>query len=290
MLTFVSKKSMSRNMKEDAMQEILKTVDTDMMVGVIGDTHGDTLWTMDAIKALHSKGVRVILHVGDFGFWPGKSGARYVRKVNKVLTDLDMIMLITLGNHEDYSQTGKAVQVEGMPVGFTHLAHVPRLIILSRPTRWGMGERSFLSVGGANSIDYQGRTLGKDYWLEEQITDEDVDNARVGGYADVMVTHDTATGVMGDVTDSADEWTDEGYKYAQRSSDQVKRIMDEVQPRVNLFGHYHMWMNRDVTLRVPFVGEYTVRAVCMDMQWRAGNTGVFDLDSLTVEPIKVNGV
>lgn len=270
------------------MQEILKTVDTDMIVGVIGDTHGNTMWTMDAIKALHAKGARVILHVGDFGFWPGKSGARYVRKVNKVLTDLDMIMLVTLGNHEDYSQTAKAVQVEGMPVGFTHLTHVPRLIILDRPTRWMMGDRSFLSVGGANSIDYHARTLGKDYWLEEQITDEDVDNARVGGYADVMVTHDTATGVMGDVTDSADEWTDEGFKYAQKSSDQVKRIMDEVQPRLNLFGHYHTWMDRDVTLRVPFVGEYNVRAVCMDMQCRTGNTGMLDLHDLSVTPVRLN--
>ena len=270
--------------------EIFKTVETTKKVAISGDWHGDTTWALDMIRAVHDRGIKVILHVGDFGIWPGKSGASYLRKVNNALADRGMILLLTAGNHEDYTQIGKAEQVEGMPDGFKARAHAPHVIILDRPTRWMMGGRSFISVGGANSIDFQGRTLGKDYWLEEQITDEQVDLAREGGHAEIMISHDTATGVMDGIVDSASEWTDEGFKYAQKSSDQLKRITDDVRPVVNFFGHYHRFINRTVTLRVPFMGDYAMRAVCLDMQRRAGNTVIFDIEAMSMDEVSIWGL
>ncbi len=43
------------------------------MVRVVfaGDWHGNLLWATSRIQSIGSSGVKTILHVGDFGIWPG---------------------------------------------------------------------------------------------------------------------------------------------------------------------------------------------------------------------------
>lgn len=266
--------------------DTMNAVESKGSVAFAGDWHGNTGWALRAIRAASKSGHAAIFHVGDFGFWPGAGGASYVRKVNAELVRHDMLMFITLGNHEDYSQTNKAVQVQDAPKGFRHLPHLPHIIILDRGVRFTLARRSFMSIGGANSIDFQARVLGKSLWNDEQISDEDVEAARAGGHVEVMISHDTATGMM-DAPDSVSDWSDEGLAYAQKSSDQLRRVMDEVQPVVNVFGHYHTYINEPKTLRVPFVGDYTVQAVCLEKEKKEMNVAVMSLSDLSVTPLNV---
>ena len=47
-------------------------------IGVAGDWHGNTPWATRAIRKisalLPAGGPRVIVHLGDFGIWPGPGG------------------------------------------------------------------------------------------------------------------------------------------------------------------------------------------------------------------------
>jgi predicted phosphodiesterase len=44
-------------------------------IGVAGDWHGNTGHALKALKLLAGNNIATIAHVGDFGVWPGNSGA-----------------------------------------------------------------------------------------------------------------------------------------------------------------------------------------------------------------------
>jgi hypothetical protein len=47
----------------------------DTPVAVAGDWHGNFDWIGRAIPAAARSGAETLLHAGDFGFWPGHTGA-----------------------------------------------------------------------------------------------------------------------------------------------------------------------------------------------------------------------
>lgn len=55
----------------------------------------------------------------------------------------------------------------------------------------------FLGLGGAFSVDRNARKVGRSFWFEETITDEEVELACENGKdgVDVMLAHDVFTGV-----------------------------------------------------------------------------------------------
>jgi hypothetical protein len=95
---------------------------------------------------------------------------------------------ITPGNHEDWGRLTTmwaSPENVGQPLQLTD--HVR---VLPRGCRFELGGRSFVSLGGAPSVDLDRRTVGKDWWAEEAITPEDVELVVEGGHADVMLAHD----------------------------------------------------------------------------------------------------
>jgi hypothetical protein len=74
----------------------------------------------------------------------------------------------------------------GIAVAATMECGVP----LPRGARFTVVGRSFVSLGGAPSIDFETRVPGGDWWPTEMITYEDVAHVVAGGTADVMLTHD----------------------------------------------------------------------------------------------------
>jgi hypothetical protein len=49
-------------------------------IAVAGDWHGNTAWAVRAVRRMAAllprDGPRVIVHLGDFGIWPGPEGPR----------------------------------------------------------------------------------------------------------------------------------------------------------------------------------------------------------------------
>lgn len=50
-------------------------------------------------------------------------------------------------------------------------------------------------LGGAFSVDYHHRTEGKDWWPNEEPTQEEAEKLVAGGPLDILITHDAPSGV-----------------------------------------------------------------------------------------------
>src|ERR1017187_9324095 len=57
-------------------------------------------------RLLPETGPRVIVHLGDFGIWPGPGGQEYLARIGSALADAAAELWFVDGNHEDFSQLG----------------------------------------------------------------------------------------------------------------------------------------------------------------------------------------
>src|SRR5699024_10290227 len=150
-------------------QEVRAGLDlADRRVAVSGDWHGNVAWIRLVARATEALApdVRTILQLGDW--WADDP------EVDMVLAECGIErVLVTLGDHEDYvflreplaEHPNSAIRV------------TPRQWVLSRPFRFTIGGRRFLSLGGASSIDKLYRTEGHSWWPDELITDGQVEAA-----------------------------------------------------------------------------------------------------------------
>lgn len=257
--------------------EVFGNVDT---VGVAGDWHMDTQGAINAIGKFNEAGIKVILHVGDFGVFGGPSGAKYLRHVNKLMVGFDMFIFVTLGNHEDYGKVSKFLPVEGMD-GCVFMPDHERIIYFSRGFNWDWNGNRFMSVGGASSIDYKMRTVNQSWWAEEMISDEDVDSSIKAGKVDVMITHDVPYGVEMFENKPSAVLTMDVQIYADKSRKQLKRITDVTQPKMLIHGHYHEYRNKMDEMRID--GEYEfyyTNHICLDREFSKFNTGTVNTETL----------
>src|SRR5580704_14524363 len=137
-------------------------------IGVAGDWHGNTAWATRAVRKmaalLPADGPRVIVHLGDFGIWPGPGGQEYLARLQP-------------------GPDGRAQVTE-------------RIFHLPRGHRWRWHGRDWLALGGAVSLDRAGRTEGASWWPEEEITLRQAGSVIEAGPADVMVTHECPAGIV----------------------------------------------------------------------------------------------
>lgn len=56
-------------------------------IALAGDWHGNARWAVARIADVAERGVDLILHLGDFGIWPGESGLAYVRQVEEACAE-----------------------------------------------------------------------------------------------------------------------------------------------------------------------------------------------------------
>jgi len=212
-------------------------------VAIAGDWHGNGSWVQTLLPGLHraAPDVRTILHLGDFGFWrsPHRKGFTDTVDYWAEAAGIERI-LVTPGNHEMWplleerfaERPGEAVQMSktvwALPRGF----------------RFTLAGTSFMSFGGAASIDYADRRQGIDWWTEELPTDEQVDAAIEGGPVDVMLTHETIDGgtplVEQIIRDNPLGWADEELTYSALSRARVTRLWEHIHPQILAHGRMHV--------------------------------------------------
>jgi hypothetical protein len=211
------------------------------IVGLAGDWHGSTDWAQSAIRQLAQCGVKRIYHLGDFGIWPGDSGARYLTRVNAAAKRYGLTLWVTPGNHEDYAQIAAipAERDDGLQWITSNIALIPRC------HRWEHGGRTFVSLGGAPSIDYQARTENVTWWPNEMITYGEACRVHEDGHADVMLTHDSPDGGTAAVQQIIDTpaakspWSIEGLNYAREGRLLMNHAVEGVRPKLLAHGHFH---------------------------------------------------
>jgi hypothetical protein len=181
------------------------------------------------------------------------------------------------GNHEDHHAMKSLVpNADGFcPVTYQYSDDPDdvRLFYIPRGHTWEWDGVKFMGLGGAYSVDKMYREIGRDYFLEETITDRDVARAIANGPADVLLTHDTP-GLSTKLADLL--WAHgRGYKIdpdAEHNRAQLNKVVAGVGPRYLFHGHYHI----DYT---EILGDLTIRGLgCDDMG--GGSYTIIDTEDL----------
>lgn len=245
------------------------------LVGLAGDWHGNSHWAVSVLETFANAGIKTVYQLGDFGLWPGYRGTVYLKHVISVCEELGITLWITLGNHEDYTQV-EDIQGEKQILASGDGWEVA---ILPRGFYWEHGGRTFCSLGGAPSIDFEHRTEGVSWWPEEAIKPSDLD--RLTETAEVMLTHDAPDGGTAavqriiDTPASVSGWSAAGLAYAATGRDLMNRAIEAVRPKLFAHGHMHVADER-------YDEEDDCRYVALGPDGVQDNIVVLDLDTLNI--------
>lgn len=259
---------------------------------VAGDTHGDMEHMEKVFRWCNRFHVDVVLVVGDFGFvWPNtKPGRRrdpmtgrriheYVGypadktrldTLDRLAVRADKMVLWLDGNHEDFDRMER---LGAYPDSDEPVRIASNVIYLPRGFAWAWNGVSFMTVGGAFSVDHGGRTHGTEWWPQETIKTQDLfrieEDVEKNGGVDVMFTHDCPEGVPeleeflhGHKILGMSRHEGEGYKLDRASRSNrvaLASICEVVDPSMLIHGHYHHayygnWRNSKTDRDVRIVG------------------------------------
>ena len=253
------------------------------LVGLAGDWHGNTRWAINVISVFADLSINHVYQLGDFGFWPGYDGAAYVSQILSVCESRGVRLLIVPGNHEDYTQIEDPETADGTvpPLQVLGEGEGWQVAVAPRGYRWTDGGRRFLALGGAPSIDFPNRRLGKDWWQEEMIRDSDLLRLHGGEEVDVMLAHDAPDGGTAAVQEIIDTpphlsmWSDAGLAYAREGRLKMNAAVEMVNPRVFAHGHMHVKGER-------YDEELDRRYVSLGPDGQLWNIALLDLDTLKI--------
>lgn len=220
-------------------ERIVGALSSARRIGVLGDVHGNLPHLQLALSAFAREDIRVIVQVGDFGFvWPGHS-RRYLDAIETELASRKQVLVWLDGNHEDFDT------LEAMPIDEATGLRPIRESVAHAPRGWRAplaDGRAAVFFGGAASIDYQHRTAGKSWWAQEQISDLDIEKARLGGPCDVLFAHEAPRGLATlerQLAASARMWSRAGLDYADIVRARFQEAFEWLRPSVSFSGHYH---------------------------------------------------
>ncbi|WP_028281089.1 metallophosphoesterase [Arthrobacter sp. H5] len=201
-------------------------------LAIFGDWHGHTGWAIGSVDAAVKAGAGTMLHVGDFGLdFPGRDRGRFEKKLNKVLVECGLMLVVSPGNHDNWTTMAKLeVEEDGLATWRSNIR------VLPRGGRTVIGGLTVGGLGGAYSVDQQHRTLGIDWWALEEPTQEEADRLVAGGPVDLLITHDVPASVpmTGDLDLPANIIAD-----AERTRILLDEVVRKLQPSHLFAGHWH---------------------------------------------------
>lgn len=245
-------------------------------VAVAGDWHGDIVPVRRVLSKVARQGAQVVLHVGDFGYFPNRVEYwAFIAEVNARAELHDYVVVFVEGNHEQFNRTvsaaagagvGEVFAREGLDDlrasadgdGFVRVA--PRVFWATRGASLRIGDAggrrglSFLGLGGAGSINREHMRFRGEWSKSELVKAEDVELVkagveRVGGVVDVMVTHDAPAGAymprkhsgaptVGErgISVPAEVWKD-----ARQTREHIADAVAAAKPMCLFHGHWHSW-------------------------------------------------
>lgn len=226
---------------------------------VAGDWHGSLWQAQRVIEYAQAKGVKVIIVLGDFGVWHGEPGGRFLKGLNLALEAAGITLLFVDGNHENFDVLySYELEPEGHRVLRSNIWHLPRGL------RWEWNGLNFAALGGAHSVDRDSRRESVDWWPQEWVTDQEIEDFIKGGPADVVFMHDSPAGAPNSVTDSPARQRDAVKWFGQHNIDlatnhrlRLAEAITAVSPGLIMHGHYHEQMSgvysQPETARITYV-------------------------------------
>lgn len=135
------------------------------MIYITGDTHGVLdINKLEKLKNLNKDDYIIIL--GDFGY-PSFVSTHDI-KIKEYYSKFRCKILFIDGNHENFEKLN-SYKIENWKSGKVQFIS-DNIIHLMRGEIYNIDGHTILTCGGAFSIDYYIRTLGYDYFLEENLT------------------------------------------------------------------------------------------------------------------------
>lgn len=236
-------------MEQVAFEEVLARHQKDDAVFFMGDVHRHGHWTKKQIERVAEAGASLILQVGDFGILPGSLGKKFLLEVDDTCEKYGVDIFVTLGNHEEHSRfdllwaNPKRHNESGpMPLNL----RTRHIWVLPRPYRFVLNGVSFTSLGGAASVDFDHRTLDRDWWPTEALTREQVDKAIAFGHSDVLILHETPNepyvtpGVRSVLLRNPMGFSEAGLAYSARSRLLATQAVEGINPLIVAHGHMHV--------------------------------------------------
>jgi predicted phosphodiesterase len=246
--------------------------DDSTVIGFAGDWHGNSTGVAEKMRRLSRAGVTRLMHVGDFALWPDRAGRRFLDQVNGYAEESGILIVVTPGNHEEWRYlTAAFAAAEGAPAMIR--SHI---VALPRGHRWTHRGHSFVSFGGAASIDFEFRRIGRSWWMAELPTVEEGAALAAGGHAEIMITHDSpapGTPSVNRIRATPNGWSTDALAYADVGARRITAAWEAVAPDVLVHGHFHV--QDAVTLRS---GQ---RIVSLAAEHDPGNVLLLNLETMT---------
>lgn len=208
-----------------------------------GDWHVDLTFAVGALERAIEKypDMNVFYHVGDFGLWPG--GEEYINTVKSIMDSVDKTLVVTGGNHEDWDQWDKLTKNQTEPYVYKGNG----LVLLPKVWKWEHSGTTFVSVGGASSIDRAWRNPRTSWWPQEGISAGAV--AEVGERklkANVLITHEASNDPVLPVRQILGnpflqmKWPYDDIVESEVQRQRVSQVIDVVNPNLHVHGHWHI--------------------------------------------------
>jgi predicted phosphodiesterase len=206
------------------------------MIFITGDTHGGQ---QDGYKKLVDNYSNLssddyIIVLGDFGysfFHPGMKEYTNFAVWVKWLSEQPWTTLFIDGNHENFEALAQIPEVDmfGAKVGKVS----DKLFYLKRGYVYTIDGLKFFTFGGARSKDRNNRTMGVDWFREEEPSFMDYrrgqDNLIQYDEVDYILTHECGSELFEHLT------SEEAYNLPKF----IQVILDGVRYKQHFFGHHH---------------------------------------------------
>ena len=233
------------------------------MIYVVGDIHN---YFGKLNVFLDKKKPELILACGDFGYWPNTHTkektedplAEIVKKEYKKQCELSGIkyekiqpmweiknkeskILFCDGNHEDHDSLDK----------LTNMEIRPNIFYKKRGSTYRLKDgRNILFMGGADSIDKNSRTPGLDWFPQENISYQDMNNLP-DCKIDIVISHTCPTCILPIMNPYDPRKRPDGNNVA------LQIIMEKYRPSLWYFGHWHKY-------KEGFLNQFNMRWIALN--------------------------
>ncbi|TFD75431.1 hypothetical protein E3T54_11910 [Cryobacterium sp. Sr8] len=259
-----------------------QTLSTARRVGLLGDLHGDIHHLREVSELMSRRGIRVLVQLGDFGFVDAKPERSNLGWASEILAENGQSLFFVDGNYDQHEVIyGHPIRSDGIRWLAVNIGALPRAF----RTTVG-GRRSFVALGGANSIDHpRARPL-------EAITPDDLVALGSAG-ADVMVGHDAPAPfpTLDRLLAKTDRyWSADGLAYAAEGRAAFTRGFMTVRPSLYLGSHFHTHLDEVISFGRG-ADRFETRVVLLDSGGSRSRVSqaILDLATLELSPFRLNG-
>jgi hypothetical protein len=235
---------------------------TDLSTQVLfsGDWHAGVDHARRTIDLAVERGIRRIVQVGDFGYWPRfEKGQEFLQLTSQHATRSGVSIWFCDGNHEDHDALPHDDEVDPVELA-PSIRWVPRGSVVE----WD--RRRILFFGGAVSVDQDSRISGWTWFADEIPSPKAWQRARNAGEVDVVVAHDTVPEMpVQGLPTFAVPWS--ARRRASEHRKKLRSLSQALSPAWWIHGHWHhrssarLWGTRFESLghdRGPFDSTFLI--------------------------------